>query len=347
MDRFAWGMRDVMSYAWGEQGKDYEHLFDAYHTFQGDGGYLESMTDLAGNSEGLVTLIHGTRTVEERPISMVRIRKGRPKESRYLITGTIHGGEFIGGEVAFGVAEKIVEDCLEGDDSLLREAEYYVVPVVNPDGFERNVHTVEEGKMFGRLHRGNANGVDLNRNFPDQFDYRPWTSRNRWLRWEYAGPEPFSEPESRFLRDVVERERITGAISYHSSLGVVLYPPFSSLDNDERMADVATRMVEAMGNGYVPVQGSSILEWAGNRVFPGLGKLAARVRHPTVEGSFDGWLHKEGIPSLLVEVYRPPILMHSVSQLAAFNPPGNEIESHVETQYRGAKKLFEVLLEGR
>ena len=41
----------------------------------------------------------------------------------------------------------------------------HIMPTMNPDGFERST----EGDHSGVSGRENANNVDLNRNFPDQF----------------------------------------------------------------------------------------------------------------------------------------------------------------------------------
>jgi protein MpaA len=64
--------------------------------------------------------------------------------------------------------------------------------------------------------RQNARGVDLNRNFS-------W----RWRRlghpgdWQYAGPRPLSEPETRIARALILRVRPDITIWFHQPLGLV------------------------------------------------------------------------------------------------------------------------------
>lgn len=60
--------------------------------------------------------------------------------------------------------------CLSGDErsrNILSSVRLFIMPSLNPDGFEAAL----EGRCrSGKRGRENWNGVDLNRNFPDQFD---------------------------------------------------------------------------------------------------------------------------------------------------------------------------------
>src|SRR5262249_20932335 len=99
-------------------------------------------------------------------------------------------------------------------------------PLVNVDGFLR----VEERRRAGRTHfftRGNANGVDLNRNWPTFFRRRTLASMVAPWIWR-PGARSGSEPEVHALLAELEalaaRARIARALSIHSYGRVVLYP---------------------------------------------------------------------------------------------------------------------------
>ncbi|OUC41027.1 putative zinc carboxypeptidase [Trichinella nativa] len=82
-----------------------------------------------------------------------------------LFTANIHGNEPVGREILL----KLVTYALEnfGKDplitQLLNETRLLVIPTLNPDGFD--VSTL--GDCYGVEGRTNANGFDLNRNYPN------------------------------------------------------------------------------------------------------------------------------------------------------------------------------------
>ena len=107
-----------------------------------------------------------------------------------LAVGCIHGNERAG----IAVAEQLAHTAQRGD------ADIWIVPNLNPDG-------AAEGT------RGNAHGVDLNRNFP-------W----RWQRLSglfYSGPRPLSEPESRIAYRLLLRLRPHVSIWFHQHMDLV------------------------------------------------------------------------------------------------------------------------------
>jgi len=90
-----------------------------------------------------------------------------------------------------------------------------VVPVLNPDGLLRK-----------KARRVNANGVDLNRNFPTP-EWEDQALNNYWIRRtyrnprRYPGPAPLSEPESRWLAEEIERFRPDAIVAVHAPHGIV------------------------------------------------------------------------------------------------------------------------------
>ncbi len=82
-------------------------------------------------------------TIEGFPV--FRIRAGRPRRLRVLITGGVHGDEPAGVEAVLGFVEQDM-------DPWLGQVEFTAMPCVNPVGYERGT-------------RENGAGADVNRSF--------------------------------------------------------------------------------------------------------------------------------------------------------------------------------------
>ena len=134
------------------------------------------------------------KSVQKRQIKAVRI--GDPEAARVgLVVGVIHGDEREGLRVT-----RVLRRQWRG----LRGAQVWVVHTVNPDGLKAGTRT-------------NARGVDLNRNFSHR-----WSGAEPRGSGYYGGPRPFSEPETRAVRRLIERIRPHVSIWYHQPWGAVL-----------------------------------------------------------------------------------------------------------------------------
>ena len=129
------------------------------------------------------------RSVDGRPI--IAVETGDPDTQRStLVVGCIHGNE------CAGIA--IVRELIS--TTPLAETNLWIIPNLNPDGAAAET-------------RGNAHGVDLNRNFP-------W----RWQRLSgtyYSGPRPLSEPETRIVYRLILRVRPSVSVWFHQHLDLV------------------------------------------------------------------------------------------------------------------------------
>jgi protein MpaA len=127
-------------------------------------------------------------SVRGRPITARRI--GNAGDGPVvLVIGAIHGNERAG----IAIARRLAHD--QG----ARNVRLWVLPDLNPDGAVANT-------------RGNAHGVDLNRNFA--WRWRPRTAPGTTF---YAGTGPLSEPESRFARLLIRRLQPDITIWFHQS----------------------------------------------------------------------------------------------------------------------------------
>ncbi len=138
-----------------------------------------------------------------------------------LYTGTIHAREWIGNELAIEFIKYITENYDKNPlltSALIRNT-LYIVPCLNPDGFEYSRNHFAFWRKNRRDNKDGTFGVDLNRNFSVGFVKSTNTASN-----VYGGPEPFSEPETRAIKNFVDsHENITIALDYHSQ-GNVFFP---------------------------------------------------------------------------------------------------------------------------
>jgi murein peptide amidase A len=125
---------------------------------------------------------------------------------RVLVVGGIHGDELSSSSLALHWIQNALETPAQ--------THWRFIPMLNPDGL-----------LSTPARRTNANGVDLNRNFPT-----PNWEREATLYWEqrvkrdprrWPGKQPLSEPESKFLHDEMARFKPHLIVSIHAPYGVL------------------------------------------------------------------------------------------------------------------------------
>lgn len=178
-------------------------LYEATKLFTGDSGNSDSGANVSNDSANsdvpiepgwfgkfgevpLNTDIEFGRSVQNVPLTFYRRQSGNDG-ARVLVIGCIHGDEFVGNRVV-----DILRDMpLEGNIDL------WMVRTMNPDGQQLRT-------------RQNANGVDLNRNFPGN-----WQKIGKPGSWQYAGSGSASEPEVQGMVKLGELVKPQFVIWYH------------------------------------------------------------------------------------------------------------------------------------
>lgn len=138
-----------------------------------------------------------------------------------LYTGTIHAREWIGIELALGFIKYYLmyKDIDPRIAQIFSKTTIYIVPCLNPDGFEYSRNHFSFWRKNRRTNADGSFGVDLNRNFSEGWARIKDPSSN-----VYGGPEPFSEPETQAIKKFVDaHENIAIALDYHSQ-GNVFFP---------------------------------------------------------------------------------------------------------------------------
>lgn len=130
-----------------------------------------------------------------------------------LVIGCFHGDEPDG--------EYLINKYLS--ERSMTKNRLLFIPCLNPDGKSKNVRT-------------NANGVDLNRNFPTKnWEKTDCASENIY----YGGKTPASEDETRFVIYVIEK--------YQPDLIITLHEPYSVVNYDGPAKEIAQKISEITG----------------------------------------------------------------------------------------------------
>ena len=140
-----------------------------------------------------VTQVVLGRSVLGRPIVAIHL-VGTHATRRIVVFGCIHGDERAGIAVT-GVLERLNPPPAGLD--------LWIVDDLNPDGAAAGT-------------RQNADGVDLNRNFP-----AAWQPIGHPGNYEYSGSRPLSEPESRIAAAFLTRVQPDVTIWYHQHQNLV------------------------------------------------------------------------------------------------------------------------------
>ncbi|KAI5642825.1 zinc carboxypeptidase domain-containing protein [Phthorimaea operculella] len=216
--------------------------WDTYYTLEDIEAW---MSDMAAAYPDVVTEIVGGETYEGRHIKGLKISHGEAKKTVFIESG-IHSREWI----TMTAATYIINQLLTSEDpdtmAAAREFDWYIFPVANPDGY---AWTHSNDRMWRKNRRpvgNNQIGVDLNRNW-----------NNNWLvagastnpaSDSYAGPGPFSEPETRSLSEYIRSvENIELYLSFHSFSQLLLIPFGNSTEPVANYHDALNIGRRAMG----------------------------------------------------------------------------------------------------
>lgn len=151
---------------------------------------------------------------------------------KIIVQASIHAREYI--------TSYLTLNLIKHTNKVLKSGSVYFIPILNPDG-------VKIALTENPLYKANARGVDLNVNF----DAR-WGTGEKNIKQKssenYIGEYPFSESETRAIRDFTYFIKPDFTISYHAKGEEIYYEFFQ--ENLEKTRDARLAKLIESCTGY-------------------------------------------------------------------------------------------------
>lgn len=179
--------------------------------------------------------------------------------NKVFYNGAHHSLEWITAPVLMKFIENYAKAYAEGRAirgydirRLFERSTIYILPMVNPDGVDLVLNGLQPdnpyynqllqwnrtGRPFSQVWQANIRGVDLNHNYDAAWEESKAAEEQFGITGpgptRYSGPEPFSEPETRAVRDLTSAVDPRLVLAYHSQ-GEVIYWNFMNLAPPEAL----------------------------------------------------------------------------------------------------------------
>jgi hypothetical protein len=309
-----------------------------YHTYD---EMVTELNQIAMDHSDIVQLTSIGKTFENRDIWTVKISDNPmldEDEPEVVFYGMHHAREWLTAEVPLYIINFLTDNYQTNAtvQYLVDERETWIIPIVNPDGRtydgEDDPTTYWNWRKNRVINSDGSRGVDLNRNYGHMWGGAGASDdpQNDVFRGEY----PFSENETKAIRDLALQHDFVFSLSYHSSGQIILYPwgyTVNPSPDDLLLSSIAQGMADRMTNKaqsprekYIPIRGGQLYLTSGDDV---------------------DWMHGElGVLPFVVELY--PSFSDSspavTSPYNGFHPREDKIQPVCEDNLGGALYLLEI-----
>ncbi|MDH7447689.1 M14 family zinc carboxypeptidase [Aquimarina sp. 2201CG14-23] len=188
----------------------------AYPTYS---DYVGMMNDFATNNPSICKLENiGTTTEGDKALLFVKLSdnvNSDEQEPRVMYTSSMHGDEIAGYPMMLNLIDFLLTAYNDNTNprhaeikQLLDNNEVWINPLANPDGTYRNSAS---NTSVANATRGNANNVDLNRNYPDPDDG--------------ANPDGNSyQTETQHFMNFAASKHFVLSANFHGGIELINYP---------------------------------------------------------------------------------------------------------------------------
>jgi carboxypeptidase T len=272
-----------------------------YHTYE---ELTDELYSLQANHSDIMSLTSIGRSYEGRDLWMVKLSDNVDQEENepgVLFMAAHHGNEWPGIEICLFFIRYIVEQYDNDTTPEIRDAvnttQIFLIPMVNPDGVlaDTRKNCAPNHGPFGHSASVTSYGVNLNRNYDDPWFlaylfparyYLPFILSDS--NFNYRGPYPFSENETKAVKNFAETHAISISISYHSYGEFIIYPWLHTTKQtpDELLFRSVGENISSINHYYLFVKNDRLIPLYGGTL-----------------GSSENWLYREkGTIAFTVEV---------------------------------------------
>ena len=272
-----------------------------YHTYE---ELTTELHSLQVNYSDIMSLTSIGKTYEGRDIWMVKLSDNvnqEEDEPGVLFMGAHHGNEWPGIEICLFFIRYVVEQYDNETLPEIRDAvnttQIFLIPMVNPDGVvaDTRKNCAPNHGPFGRSSSITSYGVNLNRNYDDPW-FLAYLFPGRYYlplilldsSFNYRGPYPFSENETKAVKNFAEDHPISISISYHSYGEVIIYPWLHTTKQtpDEQLFRSVGENITSINDYYLYVKEDRLIPLYGGTL-----------------GSAENWFYREkGTIAFTIEV---------------------------------------------
>lgn len=162
---------------------------------------------------------------EGRPINSIMIaHSDRLQNPVIFIDAGIHAREWHSRSMALYFLKKLADEAALDKQGLLYKASFVIVPTLNPDGYEFSRQSNNMWRKNRKPITEKCIGIDGNRNY--DVHWLEGKSEKFPCAEVYRGASPFSETETKVVRDILKRlqSSLKMYISIHTFGNSILFP---------------------------------------------------------------------------------------------------------------------------
>ncbi len=204
---------------WKElQQRDLTETWDFYPTYD---AYVDLMYQFEQDYPDLVEIVNIGETIMGRDILFAKIspdvERAKPAP-QFMYTSTMHGDETAGFILSLRLIHTLLTNYGVDEDitNLMHQVDIWICPNENPDGTYRYDNSTVSGAT-----RGNINGVDLNRNYPNPVN-DPWQDQ---------------QPETTAMINFTDTMKFIMSANMHGGIELVNFPFDSWTSSANQHAD--------------------------------------------------------------------------------------------------------------